>query len=341
MAVYFNTFAAQFLYLSRVVLFVLIGLFFFAEVAGQSLADTTLLPLSDTSITKDTASEKDTIQTSVIPFNDSVSKRPVIDSTWFKSPVDSLLSGSFIWQVMGRNPYFDFRSKPVALPGSTLKTFNGKELLFYLLVLLLIVFALFRQLFPKYFSDLFRVFFRTTLKQRQIREQLMQTPLPSLLLNGFFVISGGLYISFLLQYFNLGSEGEFWILFLYSCLGLSIAYMVKFLGLKIAGWIFSIKETTDSYIFIVFIINKMIGILLLPFLVLLAFGQGKIYSFSLTLSWCLIAAMLMYRIILSFSVVRNQIKVNPFHFFLYFCAFEIAPLLLVYRGLLLFFGITA
>jgi hypothetical protein len=169
----------------------------------------------------------------------------------------------------------------------------------------------------------------------------MQTPLPSLLLNGFFVISGGLYISFLLQYFKLGAEEEFWILFLYSCLGLSIAYMVKFLGLKIAGWIFSIKETTDSYIFIVFIINKMIGILLLPFLVVLAFGQGKIYSFSLTLSWCMIAAMLMYRIILSYSVVRNQIKVNPFHFFLYFCAFEIAPLLLVYRGLLLFFGITA
>jgi hypothetical protein len=59
------------------------------------------------------------------------------------------------------------------------------------------------------------------------------------------------------------------------------------------------------------------------------------------LSWCLLIGLLAYRIILTFAAVRNQVKVNPFHFFLYLCAFEIAPLLLVYKGLLLFFRITA
>ena len=117
--------------------------------------------------------------------------------------------------------------------------------------------------------------------------------------------------------------------------------MVKFLGLKIAGWVLGIKEATDSYIFIVFIINKMIGVLLLPFLIMLAFSEGRIYSVSLTISWCLLIAIYLYRFILTYSVIRNQIKVNPFHFFLYFCAFEIAPLLLVYRGLLVFFDVTA
>jgi hypothetical protein len=85
----------------------------------------------------------------------------------------------------------------------------------------------------------------------------------------------------------------------------------------------------------------MIGILLLPFLVLLAFSVNGVYSSGLTLSLCLTGGLLVYRFVLSFAAVRNQVRVNPFHFFLYLCAFEIAPLLLIYKGLLLFFGVTA
>ena len=120
----------------------------------------------------------------------------------------------------------------------------------------------------------------------------MQTPLPSLLLNVFFIISTGLYITFLFQYFNINPIDNFWLLFFYCCLGLSAAYLVKFVGLKISGWLFNMPEAADAYIFIVFIVNKMIGILLLPFLVLLAFTKGDIYSTSLTLSWCLVAGLL-------------------------------------------------
>jgi hypothetical protein len=243
------------------------------------------------------------------------------------------------WQLLKRHPYFGFSAIPVRLQAG-FRQFRGKELLFYLLVLLLILFALLRRTFPKYFDDLFRLFFRTTLKQRQISEQLMETPLPSLLMNGFFVISGGLYITFLLQYFKINPGNNFWLMFSYCIIGLSSIYLIKFIGLKISGWLFSAYDAANSYIFIVFIINKMIGILLLPFLILLAFSSGDIFSISLTLSWCLLAGLFAYRLILTFIAVRNQVKVNPFHFFLYVCAFEIAPLLLIYKGLLLFFSIT-
>ena len=301
-------------------------------------ADSVLVQEKDSVIQIDTIQRSDTLIKQI--NTDTISKRPVTDTSWVVQ-AGSVSSPLFNWQVLSRNQFFDFKSKPIAKEGATLKRFNGKEFVFYLLVFFLLVFAIFRQLFPKYFSDLFRVFFRTTLKQTQIREQLMQTPLPSLMLNGFFVVSAGLYITFFIEYVGSNPVHNFWLLYFYCCIGLSIAYMVKFLGLKIAGWIFDLKEATDAYIFIVFVINKMIGILLLPLLILLAFSNGTIYSVSLTVSWCLLAAIYFYRLILSYSVIRNQIKVNLFHFFLYFCAFEIAPLLLVYRGLLVFFKVTA
>ena len=67
--------------------------------------------------------------------------------------------------------------------------------------------------FAKYFNDLFRVFFRTTLKQRQIKEQLMQTPLPSFAFNIFFIASAGLYADFLLFHFGIEPVRNFWLLY--------------------------------------------------------------------------------------------------------------------------------
>ncbi|HSU28019.1 MAG TPA: DUF4271 domain-containing protein [Chitinophagaceae bacterium] len=222
-----------------------------------------------------------------------------------------------------------------------IKLFHGKEILFYLVILLILIFAFLKRAFPKYFNDLFRVFFRSTLKQRQIKEQLIQTPFPSILLNGFFVVSGGLYIAFLVQHYQLDPDSSFWLIFVYGTLLLSLIYLVKFCALKVSGWLFSMQEEADSYIFIVFVINKMLGIFLIPFLVLLAFAQGGLYTTGITLSWMAVGAMYVYRGILTYSAIRNQVKVNPFHFFLWLLAFEIAPLLLIYKGLLLFFRISA
>ncbi len=315
--------------------------FLFAGIAvAQTPADTIVIPVTDSLLRQDRNILLDSIHPPVQAI-DSVSKRPVNDSGRTFPPDILFSSPKFSWEIVKDHPYFGFNATPSGLPRSAIRKVNGKELLFYLLVFLLIVFALLRRAFPKYFSDFFRLFFRTTLKQRQIQEQLMQTPLPSILLNGFFVVSGGLYITFLLQYFKLNPIDNFWLMFLYCSLGLSVAYLVKFIGLKVSGWLFNMKEAADSYIFSVFIVNKMIGILLLPFLILQAFAAGDVYAIGLTISWCILAGLLAYRFILTYDVVRNQVKVNLFHFFLYLCAFEIAPLLLVYKGLLLFFRITA
>jgi hypothetical protein len=309
--------------------------------SGQVTTDSTLLPGADSVMVNDTAAQKNDSLVRTVGFIDTVSKNPRKNSGW-TIRTDSINDLRQLgWEIMYRNPYFDFKSKAAIPAVSAQRIIKGKEILFYLFVFLFIVFALLRMAFPKYFSDLFRLFFRTTLNQSQVREQLIQTPLPSLILNGFFVVSAGLYISFLLQHYSVIKPGEFWKMFLLATIGLSAAYFVKYIGLKISGWLFQVNSVADAYIFVVFIINKMLGILLLPFLVILAFAVGDVYKVGLTLSLCLLGGMLLYRLVLSFGAIRNQVRVNIFHFFLYICAFEIAPLLLVYKGLLLYFGLSA
>jgi hypothetical protein len=58
----------------------------------------------------------------------------------------------------------------------------------------------------------------------------------------------------------------------------------------------------------------------------------------MVLSWVGLIALLLYRLLLSFGVVRKQVKLSGFHFLLYVAGFEVAPLLVIYKFILLNFG---
>ena len=240
---------------------------------------------------------------------------------------------SFWEKVLSMNAYFNFTGQPV-VEIFALHRPNSKDSLFFLLVAILFYFALIRIFFEKYFNNLMTLFFRVSLRQQQIREQVLQTPLPSLLLNILFVISAGLYACYLLHYSRLGAGVRFWVLYLNCMLLLGTIYFVKFLVLKFIGWVFSISRATDIYIFIVFLVNKMLGIFLLPFLIVITFSGPQLGEVFITISLAMIFVLWTYRILASFRPVHNEIKLTPFYFFLYLCAFEIAPLLLIYKVLL-------
>ena len=318
-------------YLLRIFYFIVFLLSVSAPAAAQTDVDTSPVSITDTLSVED-INVLNTDSAGLLTISDSVSKKPERGDTLWNSVIDMPLQE----QVLRHHPYFKFNVKPIVFR-SDVKKFHGKETLFYVVIALLMAFALLKSSFAKYFNDLIRVFFRTTLKQRQIKEQLIQTPLPSLIFNAFFVASAGMYINLVLHYYEFTPVDNFWLLYLYCCIGLSVIYLVKFVGLKICGWLFNMEPAAESYIFIVFIINKVIGIAVLPFLVLLSFTDGTIHVVSLILSWCCIAGLFLYRFILGYAAIRNEVRFNLFHFFLYLCAFEIVPLLLIYKLLLFFF----
>jgi hypothetical protein len=240
---------------------------------------------------------------------------------------------SFWQKVLGMNPMFNFTGKPIVEIFEIHRS-NSKDSFFYLLVGILFYFALIRIFFEKYFNNLITLFFRVSLRQQQIREQVLQTPLPSLLLNILFVVSAGLYASFLLYYSQIGEGVRFWMLYLYCMLLLGSIYLVKFVVLKFIGWVFSISRATDIYIFVVFLVNKMMGIFLLPFLILITFSEAQARQIFITISFAMVLVLWAYRALAAYRPARNEIKLTPFYFLLYLCAFEIAPLLLIYKVLL-------
>lgn len=238
--------------------------------------------------------------------------------------------------LYNKQPFFSYK-KPLRLIVSK-KQWEGKERFFYAAVALLLFFALLRNNFARYFQDLFGMFFQTSFKQRQIKEQMMQAPLASLMLNILFFLNAALFIALWLVYSNIGPDVGFLPLFLYCILGLLGIYMVKFLTLKLCGWVFRMPDATNAYTFIVFTTNKVIGIALLPFIILVIFTSGSAQQMLFTISLVVVCALFFYRFFLSYATIHRQIRINLLHFVLYLAAFEIVPLLLINKVLFKILG---
>ncbi|MBC7507222.1 MAG: DUF4271 domain-containing protein [Ferruginibacter sp.] len=237
-----------------------------------------------------------------------------------------------------QNPFLPMQKTPVyqivkvRLP-------KQKDDLFYLLAGLVFYLACIKLMFYQYYDNLFRLFFQPSFRQKQTREQLMQSNFPSLLLNLFFILSAGTFVALLVNHYQVISSG-FLNVFLYCIAGLTVLYASKYLLISFSGWVFNVKEAASTYIFAVYLVNKVLGILLLPFIFLLAFASQQIIEISTTISILLIILIFLYRYIISYSPVRREVKVSPLHFIIYILAFEILPLLFIYKSLILYLSIT-
>jgi hypothetical protein len=325
------------------VLLILCSSFAFSQDSSIKTVDTTVIttpvvpkktPQKAKKVHRDTTSliPSTVVLDTVATFDSVVSGKDIRPAIiFFRRQKDS--------SILAFNPFFRF-TNPMRY-SITIKKWQGKESIFYSIIALLIFFALIKNGFKRYVDDLFKTYFRTGINQKQAKEQLLQNPLPSVLLNIFFVLSIGMFVALLLQYFKLGLDFNFWLLYLYCNIGLMGIYLAKFISLKFIGWIFQVSDSTDSYIFIVFTTNKIIGMALLPFLVLLAFTYGLVNEAATSLSIMLVFGLVAYRFFLSYISVRRQIQISFFHFILYLLAFEVIPLLLINKLLFSFLGETS
>jgi len=254
----------------------------------------------------------------------------------------STFPDSVIKPVTPAKPVFKFRNKllnseaePVSF-SVQLKKENKKDVMFYLIAGMLLVLAFFKYFYSRYFANLFRVFFNSSLRQSQLTDQLLQAKLPSLLFNIFFIISGGIYIYILLLHYQVINNSEKWVMLISSIALLGLIYFVKYCTLKFTGWVTGLTEITNVYAFIVFLINKIIGIFLVPFIIILSFSDNTLVKIAVIISLMSVGIFILLRFFRSYGILQNQLKISRFHFFLYITGIELLPLLLIYKGLMVF-----
>jgi len=217
---------------------------------------------------------------------------------------------------------------PVSLNGTT----PFWLLAVLLLLMMLVVFV--RIFYRKNVSELMAALFSLSVTNQLVRDDNILLQRTSLLLTVIFNLSAAL----LLWQFGatLSSKLPFahtdFTRFLVFAFLIAIIYSLKYLMLRLTGFVFGTEEETDAYIFNIFLSNNFFGMVLFPVVVLL-FLYPQLRDSSLIGTGILATATIVfiYRILRGILIGRASSSYSAVYLFFYLCALEIAPLLVLLK----------
>lgn len=203
---------------------------------------------------------------------------------------------------------------------------HNAETLLLLAGLLLIAAA--RAFHAGKFQYFLRVFFSDKYLKLYRKEQSLHYNWFHLFLFGVQLISFGLFVKLMADYFNLFSEVSIYIV----VLAVGAFILGKFMLERAVSLFFNLRKFFNYYNFYKLSYRNFTGMVLLPFNALLIYNPG--YNDTMIYATLIFFALLnLATVVLTIKNNQKGILLKPFYFILYLCTLEIAPYLILARTL--------
>jgi len=253
-------------------------------------------------------------------------------------------------QVDNSNPFEIKRGKAVATAAPSAKrkskqskrksrAQNKKErqsFLFTIFILLVVFLAILFTMLREYFNKVRRAFLNDNMLNQLQREQGFLPQAPYLFLYSLFFITSGTFIFLGLDYLNKLPFDGYWTN-LYVCIGSVLAFFLfKHFLLSIISWLFPIKKEIGLYNFSIIIFNIIIGVILVPFILFIIYGSSDMVKIMFYVALGLVITILLFRHLRGLFISGKYLVLNKFHFLLYLCTVEIAPVIVLIKLILLY-----
>lgn len=209
--------------------------------------------------------------------------------------------------------------------------------MFWSLLAMIILFALLLTLYRSFIGKIYRAFTNDNILRLLHREQGHFVTFPFLLLYLLFFINGGIFSFLVARHFSWVPH-EFSIL-LYCMLGLGVIFLGKHIILKVVETIFPVSKEIRQYSFTIVIFSIILGVILIPFNILIAYAPPAIATIALYGALLAVLALYLFRGLRSLFIASKYLTLHKFHFFMYLCTVEIAPVLILLKLLLIKTGI--
>ena len=168
-----------------------------------------------------------------------------------------------------------------------------------------------------------------TQAQREATGLVGSTPYYLLYLN--FLLNMGLFIFLVTRFFTQEKFNN--TAFLLTCLvGSAAMFLSKHAIFAIVRYLFPVETEINRYNFMVIIFNCILGLFLVPFNFMIAFGAESFYQ-GLLVFWVLglVSIFYFYRSLRALNIGSKFLVSDQFHFLLYLCTVEVAPVLLLIK----------
>ena len=226
------------------------------------------------------------------------------------------------------------KSKPVP-PRPTLSDADAwQRFRFLSIVGICLLLTLLMTVLRGFFQRSYQAFINDTLMNQVYRDREAVGPLPFLLLYSLFFLNGGLFTFFLLRFYDLSLPGGLFLQWGYCIGALAVLMAVKHLMLTFLGALFPLEKEMRLYNFLIMTFGIIIGIMLTPVNILLAYGPESIAPQIVYLALGATVLVYLFRYFRSIFIANRLTTFHLFHFLLYICSVEIAPVMVLVKFVL-------
>lgn len=205
------------------------------------------------------------------------------------------------------------------------------EWIFYCFAVLFLLLGFIRYGWKDYFDKIFLVYFNQGFILRQKKDIMMLWNMPSFLLNALFILSSGFFLFFGLgiNYILVGADR--WQVMIFLVLVILLVYLFKYFFLQLLGWMFKQRDAFEQYSFIVFLNNKIIGILMLVSSFVMAFSSNSSYQSIFKFVLYIIGILFVVRLINAFRIFTRQVRAGIFNVLMAFISLELLPTAMLFK----------
>jgi len=205
---------------------------------------------------------------------------------------------------------------------------SSNNFLFWFLLLACSILAIVLNIKSKSPGLIYKSMLNENMLKLLFREESTKFSTYLLLLYCIFSINLSVFLYLVYSYYN---EPLGIYVFLAILAGVCILYTIRHLSLNVLGNLFSLNKYTDLYSFAIMIFNHFTGLILIPLNFLIAFGPSYIQGSILIISFIILSFLVMLRTIRGIFIVSEHLVGRIFQIFIYLCAFEIAPVLILIK----------
>ena len=258
---------------------------------------------------------------------------------FYITPPDSARANKFLDSVIKARLYtgyafLDIHTSPVKNKVQPGKSRPVKEawLLGVLLVLLLYI-GLLNRFSSKSITDIIESVFNKRQFSQFSKDDNLISSWSFLMLFILFGATMGLLLYELVIYFNRQDMDADWQLYAGFSLAVLIFFILKMLVLRILGWLFNVSNLVSEYVSVLYLTYFNVTFVTLPLVICLAL-IADIYKPAVLLFFgMLILIVLFWQYIRSSINILSVYRFSKVYLFIYLCALEFCPLLILIKAL--------
>jgi hypothetical protein len=218
-----------------------------------------------------------------------------------------------------------------AAPSLLNKQTYSKNFLFWIFLLTLILMAFVVSNTRAAVQNAYQALLSDNALRQIHREQVGWGNFGQLALYGLFWLNMGLFV--FLMYYRYGGQtpyGQF-ATFLLCVGGVSLVFLIKHAILFVIANVFPIAKEIHLYNYIIITGGIFLSLVLLPLNIFIAYSPDSLKELFTYGAFGIIGLVYLVRTLRSLSVASPYMMTDQFHFLLYLCAVEIAPIMILVK----------